>query len=121
MVHFDSTMIIGRRQGDDHLLVIVKAMACPRPALGAIHRHRLAYICLKGLVPAPLANSPFLVEPQRISYAALFISLAHDYLYLGGRPAGGRDEHLASGVGIAHSVGYRCTIERHALDLAAGR
>jgi hypothetical protein len=47
--------------------------------------------------------------------------LARDHLHLSSGPAGGRDEHLASGVGVAHLVGDRRAVERHALDLAAGR
>ena len=40
---------------------------------------------------------------------------------MGGGPAGGRDEHLASGVGVAHLVGRSRAVERHALDGAASR
>ena len=68
------------------------------------------------------AVSPEMVKPPHIPYATPPASSARDHLHLGGGPAGGRDEHLASGVGVSHGVGL-CwrAVERHALHGAAGR
>src|SRR5436305_4949775 len=48
-------------------------------------------------------------------------SSARDHLHLGSGPAGSRDEHLVSGVGVAHLIGDRRAVERHAIDGATGR
>jgi hypothetical protein len=59
------------------------------------------------------------LDQSRLRHSAR--SSARDHLHLVGGPAGGRDEHLVSGVGVALLKGRRRAVERHALDFAAGR
>jgi hypothetical protein len=47
-------------------------------------------------------------------------SSARDHLHLGSRAAGGRDEHLAASVGIAHFVGHMLAVKQDTMDGAPG-
>jgi hypothetical protein len=78
---------------------------------------------------ARVTNGPgslFTATSARLCNGTLTGSSARDHLHLGGGPgrsaAGGRDEHLASSVGVANGrVSHRRAVERHTLDCAASR
>jgi hypothetical protein len=71
----------------------------------------------EGLVVYPEARSPGL---HRSPVPAPGSSTC-DHLHLGGRSAGRRDEHLASGIRVPHRERRWHTIQRDTLDRAASR
>src|SRR6266567_1686242 len=50
-----------------------------------------------------------------------YLSSTRDHFHLGCGSTGGRDEHLVSGIGVAHDECCRCAIERYTCDCATGR